>query len=281
MNYRSCYEGGAEILRNAQIPEPELDARLLLEFVCRTNRNDLLAHGEREVLPQNYERYMELLEKRVKRIPLQHILGTQEFMGLCFKVDEHVLAPRQDTEVLVERAIKSLKPGMRILDMCTGSGCILISLLHDKPTCEGIGVDISKDALAIAKENGNTLLSKNDNVQWLESDLFTAVMGKYDLIISNPPYIRTAVIEELMPEVKTYEPRIALDGKEDGLYFYKRIIDEAASFLNPGGELLFEIGYDQARDVSEYMQSHRFTQIEVIQDYAGLDRVVCGQMREF
>lgn len=270
---------GAERLGMANIPEAELDARLLLEYVCGTTRHDLLVHGDREVDNAMIDKYNEMLTRRENRIPLQHITGSQEFMGLNFVVNEHVLIPRQDTEILVEQAWKSAKGEKRILDMCTGSGCILISLLHLLPQCSGVGVDISKDALTVAKKNGESILQDKEQIQWIESDLFTNVQGEFDIIVSNPPYIRTKVIEELMPEVKEHEPILALDGLEDGLYYYKRITEEASGYLKAGGMIFYEIGYDQAEDVSTLLKSNGYTEIEVIRDYAGLDRVVCGKRR--
>lgn len=293
MIYRTLYQEGCSILAAAGVPEADLDARILLEYVCHTNRNDLLVHGDREVSREQEEIYLEYIAKRKERIPLQHITGEQCFCGLDFKVNGHVLIPRQDTEVLVERVLKDLRPGMRILDMCTGSGCILISLLNLSKVCTGVGVDISKDALEVAKENARRLLGEEaltaengqvvgedaKSVQFIESDLFSRVDGPYDVIVSNPPYIPSDVIPTLMPEVKNHEPILALDGTKNGLYFYKRITEESPAYLKAGGRLYFEIGHDQAYAVSTLMAAAGFEEIEVIKDYAGLDRVVCGRMR--
>ena len=278
MNYRECYEEGRKILAKAGIEEADLDARLLLEYVCHTNRSDLLAHGDRNVDNCQAESYLQWIKKRSERIPLQHLTGTQDFMGLTFKVSDKVLIPRQDTEILVEEVLKELHDGMRVLDMCTGSGCILISLLHYSNDCSGVGADISKEALEVAGENAEQLLGEDkvQNVSFVHSDLFEQVEGKFDIIVSNPPYIRTEVIDTLMPEVKEHEPRKALDGKADGLYFYDKIIKEGRSFLERGGMMFFEIGYDQAEDVSRMMKEAGFQEINVVQDYAGLDRVVYG-----
>ena len=318
MIYRDLYREGCSILTAAGVPEADLDARILLEYACHTNRNDLLVHGDLEVSREQEELYLESIAKRRERIPLQHITGEQCFCGLDFKVNEHVLIPRQDTEVLVERVLKDLKPGMRILDMCTGSGCILISLLSlsgSGPSgenvkdcggpegfkerngagvcraCSGVGVDISKDALEVAKENARRLLGEEalivqngqvvgddaKGVQFVESDLFASVSGTYDVIVSNPPYIPSDVICTLMPEVKNHEPLLALDGTKNGLYFYKRIAEESPAYLKKGGRLYFEIGHNQAYAVSTLMAAAGFEKIEVIKDYAGLDRVACGR----
>lgn len=273
MTYREWYEFGKKALSGAQIPEADLDARLLLEFVCRTNRNDLLVHGERKLTEEEAQSYEALIEKRAKRIPLQHLTGVQEFMGLEFQVSEQVLIPRQDTEILVEEVMREMQDGIRILDMCTGSGCILLSLLRYSNNCEGVGADISASALEIAGKNAERLGITAD---FLQSDLFEKVEGKFDIIVSNPPYIRTEVIEGLMPEVRDHEPRAALDGKEDGLFFYRKITDESRKYLVRGGWLFFEIGYDQGEAVKTYMEEAGFHEVEVKKDFAGLDRVVLG-----
>ena len=278
MTYRECYEKGCYILNEAGIEESTLDARLLLEAVCGTDRNDLLVHGERPVEPETEEKYFGWIGKRAGRIPLQQLTGEQDFMGLTFTVNENVLIPRQDTEILVEEVLKELHDGMRILDMCTGSGCILLSLLHYSNDCEGLGVDLSAEALEVAGRNVLKVLTpeKAEHAHFLQSDLFEKVEGKFEIIVSNPPYIASAEVEKLMPEVRDHEPRMALDGTEDGLYFYRRIIEEAGRHLVSSGMLFFEIGYDQGQAVSELMRTEGYREVQVVQDYAGLDRVVLG-----
>ena len=278
MTYRECYEKGSRILNEAGIEESTLDARLLLEAVCGTDRNDLLVHGEQPVAPEAEEKYLNWIRQRAEHIPLQQLTGEQDFMGLTFNVNEHVLIPRQDTEILVEEVLKELHDGMRILDMCTGSGCILLSLLHYSNDCEGLGVDLSAEALEVAGRNVLKVLppEKAEHAHFLQSDLFEKVEGKFEIIVSNPPYIASAEVDRLMPEVRDHEPRMALDGTEDGLEFYRRIIAEAGQYLVSSGMLFFEIGYDQGQAVSELMREHGYREVQVVQDYAGLDRVVYG-----
>lgn len=278
MTYRECYEQGCRTLQAAGIEEAALDARLLLEAVCGTDRNDLLVHGEQPVAPEAEEKYLNWIRQRAEHIPLQQLTGEQGFMGLTFSVNEHVLIPRQDTEILVEEVLKELHDGMRVLDMCTGSGCILLSLLHYSNDCEGLGVDLSAEALEVAGRNVLKVLTpeKAEHAHFLQSDLFEKVEGKFEIIVSNPPYIASAEVEKLMPEVRDHEPRMALDGTEDGLHFYRRIIEEAGKHLVSSGMLFFEIGYDQGQAVSELMRTEGYCDVQVVQDYAGLDRVVFG-----
>lgn len=303
MTYGELYRRGRDALEAAGVPEAELDARLLLEWVCGTDRNDLLAHGDRERSAGEQEEYERLIAGRKGRIPLQHLTGVQAFMGLEFAVDGHVLVPRQDTEVLVEEALRNLHDGMRILDMCTGSGCILISLLHYSNDCRGVGADISGEALAVARGNAERLLGasacawmrdgtevldgcgaddppcaedRQGRISLIESDLFDGIEGRFDIIVSNPPYIRSGEIPGLMPEVREHEPVLALDGGEDGLAFYRRIVEGCRAHLCGGGMLFLEIGYDQGEAVSGLLEEAGFLEVAVVKDYAGLDRVVWG-----
>ena len=289
--YKEAYLWGSHKLQEADIMEYELDARLLLEGICHTGRTDLLVHGDRELTEEQLAEYEKQIEKRSCRIPLQHIQGVTEFMGLTFRVNENVLCPRQDTEVLVEEVLRNLHDGMRILDMCTGSGCILLSLLHYSNDCVGVGVDLSEEALAVARENQELMESQElkdsqelmgdfelckPNISWIHSDLFDQVSGKYEIIVSNPPYIPTKVVDTLMPEVRDHEPHMALDGMLDGLFFYRKIVDQSVDYLPGGGMLFFEIGCDQAEEVSRMMEEKGFCDVHVVKDFAGLDRVVYG-----
>ena len=289
MTLREAYEYGQKQLQLAGIDDADLDAWYLLEFVTGISRTMYYVKMQNKILSEQEKQYREFIETRASHIPLQHITGVQEFMGLEFIVNEHVLVPRQDTEVLVESVLEVLEPGMKVLDMCTGSGCILISLMKlygtsqaettgevtkdEKMLC-GVGVDISDEALKVAKANGEKIGVKADFIQ---SDLFEKVSGKYDVIVSNPPYIRTVVIEELKEEVKCHDPFIALDGKEDGLYFYRKIVEKSLEYLSDGGRLLFEIGHDQGEEVKKLMEQAGFTGVTVKKDLAGLDRVVLGK----
>ena len=283
MTYREIYQQGFDTLVDAGVPDAKLDARLLLEYVCGTTQHDMILNGNRVLNEQEQARYEELIAKRASRIPLQHLTGVQEFMGYTFKVNKHVLVPRQDTEILVEEALQFLKPEMTVLDMCTGSGCILLSLLALGQDVTGTGVDISAKALQVATENVKQISAQADkdlSATFLESDLFEKVTGKFDMIVSNPPYIASAVIDTLEPEVRLHEPLNALDGTADGLYFYERIVAESRDYLKENGLLIFEIGHDQGEAVSDFMKKAGFQGVYVKKDYAGLDRVVVGFFSE-
>lgn len=275
MNYRKLYETGKDRLEKAGIQEAALDARLLLEEVCRTDRNTLLVHGDRAVTEEEETQFRIFIERRSTHEPLQQITGWQEFMGLRFYVTEDVLVPRQDTETLVEEVMRYLRDGMEILDVCTGSGCILLSLLRYSNGCRGVGCDISEKALAVAGQNAKEL---GISAQFIQSDLFESIEGRFEYIVSNPPYIRKDMIPTLMEEVRDHEPLIALDGGEDGLDFYRKITREATEHLYSGGMLFFEIGYDQGEAVKNLLLEDGYTDVEVQQDLAGLDRVVTGCM---
>ena len=343
---------GKKILKNAGIVEADLDAWYLFEqsfgisraqyFLCarenivgstaqkiavQEQHGDLLESGNAldcaELwLKEKLSAYEHALKKRAARIPLQQIIGRQEFMGLTFFVNEHVLIPRQDTETLVELVLQEQKDkDISILDMCTGSGCIAVSLKKLGGYAHVEGADISEESLKVAKRNSEEILENNDvnndavssrteqiqnctnltnnqnkqdnseermvseasklsqaGVTFRHSDMFSNFpeTEQFDVIVSNPPYIPSAVIEELEPEVRDHEPRGALDGTADGLYFYRILAEECAKHLTPGGHVYFEIGYDQGMAVKELLDNHGFKDTRVIQDLAGKDRVVCG-----
>lgn len=265
---------GRRQLQEAGIADAALDAWYLLEYIGKYDKSYYYLHGREEIDEEVLQNYQVLVKKRAERVPLQYITGVQMFMGLEFKVNPYVLIPRQDTETLVETALAVCKPGMRVLDLCTGSGCILISLLHLCEGLVGVGSDISKQALLVARENAKA----NDvDAEWVRSDLFSNLSGTFDAIVSNPPYIPSRVIDTLMPEVRDFEPVEALDGHEDGLFFYDRILQECHGFLNPGGYLMLEIGYDQGEAVSERMRQVGLLDVRVIRDLCGNNRVVCGR----
>ena len=274
MNYTEAFLMGMQKLKEAEIGEAQLDARLLLEEVCGTDHNTLLCHGDREVSEAEEEQYRKALEQRAVHVPLQHLLGYQDFMGLRFQVNEYVLIPRQDTEILVEEAMRYLHDGMRILDLCTGSGCILLSLLHYSNDCEGVGVDISQEALRVAAQNAELLDIKAD---FLKSDLYEKVTGKFDLLVSNPPYIERKVIPTLMEEVREYDPYIALDGGEDGLDFYRRICEGAKQRLNEHGKLFLEAGYGEAEEIKKMLEND--FNVEIIKDISGIDRIIKAELK--
>ncbi len=275
MTIRELLNQGIRELKSAGFTEAESDARLLLEYLCGIDRARLLSDGDSEVSQEDVACYNDAITRRLSHEPVQYITGYQNFMGLEFRVSSGTLIPRQDTETLVEEVLRHNMDGNRILDMCTGTGCILLSILKYSNGCIGIGADIDSDAILTARENSREL---GIEATFVESDLFENINNDrcYDIIVSNPPYIRSDVIAELMPEVRDYEPVKALDGAEDGLDFYRRIMNAAGEYLKKEGMIFFEIGYDQATDVCNIMQNAGFEDIEVVKDLAGLDRVVKG-----
>ena len=228
MTYREAIALGEKILSMAKIEDAKNDAWLLLSMACKIDHTYYYVHMDEDLTVEQTKEYESLVKKRAERIPLQYITGEQEFMGFTFHVNSSVLVPRQDTETLVEEAIKVIRPGMKVLDMCTGSGCILISIMKNVPDIEGLGCDISKQALIVAKENAKL---NEVSANFERSDLFENVMETYDVIVSNPPYIPTEEILTLMPEVSQFEPMQALDGREDGLYFYRKIVKECRNYF--------------------------------------------------
>lgn len=274
MTFEGALEYGKEILQKAGVADYELDAWYLMEYACKMDKSRYYLMINDEMADEKFLEYELLLRKRAERVPLQYITGSQEFMGLEFKVNSHVLIPRQDTETLVEEALKVLEPGMEVLELCTGSGCVIISLLKQKEI-RGTASDISKQALLIAKEN-----ARNNQVEprLVRSDLFQNITGMYDMVIANPPYIPTGTLETLMPEVKNFEPVEALDGGEDGLYFYREIVRQGKGFLKSNGYLCLEIGHDQGGRVAFLMEENGYRNVRVMKDLAGNDRVVRGNL---
>ncbi len=277
MNLNDLNEKIISILNEAEIKEAELEAFYIIEHGMELSRPMFFLKKKDRVSEQDINDCIAIAQKRRQHVPLQYILGTQEFMGLNFKVTSDVLIPRQDTEGLVEEVLKYIRPGMKVLDMCTGSGCIAVSIAKYAENVQVSAVDISRKALEIARENAE---ANHVQVNFIESDMFQQIAQTYDMIISNPPYIKSHVVAALMPEVRDYEPHLALDGKEDGLYFYRKLARESGKFLVPGGMLCLEIGYDQGPDVAKMLQEQGFLKVRVKQDLCGLDRNVYGNMPE-
>ena len=268
---------GTKMLTQAGIDEAELDARYILEYITGLNSAQYFIHSEDIIEKDKAEEFFRLIERRSKRIPLSYVIGTRDFFGLTFKVDENVLIPEQETELLVEEVIK-YSEGKSVLDMCTGSGCIAISIaLFGKPS-KVAASDISEKALEVARENAKSL--KAGEISFIQGDMFENVTDKFDIIVSNPPYIETGEIDELMPEVRDYIPRLALDGDIDGLKFYRIISKEAVKKLNKNGRIFYEIGYNQSRAVASILLENGFTDVKIMKDYSGLDRIVMAKLDE-
>ena len=279
MTFFELWKWGEKRLADSGIREADLDAKYLLLEAFEMDLAHFLLR-EQEQVPSTDGRtreYSDAVLARASRVPLQYLTGKQDFMGLTFHVDERVLIPRQDTETLAELVLReNPEKNIRLLDLCTGSGCLAVSLAVLGGYEEVDAGDISPDALEVAEENGRRL---GGNVHFVESDLFSALdPGKaYDVIVSNPPYIPTEVIEGLEPEVRDYEPRMALDGSGDGLAFYRRLAAESPSHLKPGGRLYLGIGWDQGESVEALLRENGFEDIEVVRDDAGNCRVVRGK----
>ena len=281
---KELYQKGSDLLKEAQIPDWDYDSRVLLEWTCNITRMDLLLDPNKGIRKEDADRFLTYINRRCCHEPLQYLIGEWEFMGLPFKVNPNVLIPRQDTECLIEWILEEEKAAEReedsqiveLVDVCTGSGCIAISLdlLLKKQNALFVrtdAVDISKGALETAM--GNNAMNQAD-VTFIESNMFENVEKAYDIIVSNPPYIPTNVVDGLMAEVVEYEPRLALDGMEDGLYFYRILAKEGKNHLKTGGRLYLEIGHDQGETVPAILKEEGFTQIEVRKDLAGNDRCV-------
>ena len=261
---------GRDRLEKSDVPDADIDADILWQYLSGMNRMDMIMAREDDVDDDKSEAYMKLIEKRSTRIPLQYITGEQNFMGYDFDTAEDVLIPRMDTETLVETALKLVKDAdhnVDVLDMCCGSGCIGVSF----------GLWNKNSRIVLARRNVAKLCAGDDRFEVVRTDLFEQISGKYDLILSNPPYIRSDVIETLMPEVREHEPHLALDGTADGLYFYRIIADKAREYIKDEGYVVFEIGNDQAEDVQYLLVDSGYDDIHVVQDLSGNDRVVYGR----
>lgn len=279
VDLKTALEIGIERLLKKEYNNPMLEAKLLLAYVLGIDKDDLFFRLSEEIPEDKLEKYYELLEKRASGYPVQYILGNQEFMGLEFEVGEGILVPRPDTETLVENIIKIAEEKysgklIRILDMCTGSGAIAVSLAKYIPNSMVDAADISDKAVKTAEKNAEKNQT-DDRLSVIKSDLFENIKRDYEIIVSNPPYIETEVLKTLQTEVSEYEPKLALDGGEDGLDFYRKIIKESPKHLKEDGVLGLEIGYNQGKAVSELMRPF-FYNIEIIKDLGGNDRVVIG-----
>ena len=272
---------GADVLKEAEIADWNYDSRVLLEWICQFSRMDLILYPSMEVEDGKVLEYKAYIKRRAEHEPLQYLMGEWEFMGLPFQVNPSVLIPRQDTEVLIEWILeRESREGnlssKNILDVCTGSGCIAISLdvlwrEKNLSPWKVEALDISTEALRTARANNEL---NHGRVLFHESNMFEHIEETYDVIVSNPPYIPTKVVDGLMAEVVRHEPRLALDGMEDGLHFYRILAHEGRQHLKPGGRLYLEIGHDQGQTVPEILEKEGFTEIEVRKDLAGLDRCV-------
>ncbi len=279
LTYRQMCHNGAAILANAGITDAEYDSFALLEYITGMDRTAYILNGSKSVPGDIAERYDAVIDRRSSHIPLQHITGQAWFYGRGFNVNSDVLVPRQDTEVLVSEALKVINAKDSVLDMCTGSGCIIITLALEKKLGRALGADISEAALKVASGNREKLGA--DDVTFVKSNIFSDINVNddelFDVIVSNPPYIATGEIETLTEEVRIHDPYIALDGLEDGLHFYREITQQSMNYIKSGGWLLYEIGCTQAHDVSDIMSEYGYSNIKVIKDLAGLDRVVMGR----
>ena len=263
------------------IDSPRLDAEILLAHVLHKERIYLYAHYDEPMNGEELAAYRAMVKQRADRLSVAHILGTKAFMGLDFKVSEDVLIPRPETEMLVETVVAAAKgTAPAIIDIGTGSGAIILSLLHYLPQATGTGVDISPKALAIAAENGRTL-SLDGRVTWIESDLFTKVpKGACDWLVSNPPYLTKGDMEQLQPEVR-HDPALALYGGDDGLDFYRRIAADSPAFVKVGGHCAVEIGAGQADDVTAiFCTGGAYEHDQTVKDYGGIDRVLVFSRKE-
>ena len=274
------FNKSVEYLKKNGVPSALVDTEYIFSEVLKVSRNTLKYSMSREIKEEDKNKIREMLMLRAKnRKPLQYILGEWEFYGLPFKVRENVLIPRPDTEILVEQCIQLMREieEPNILDIGSGSGAISIAIANELKSSSVTGVDINEDAIRLANEN--KVLNKVENVNFMKSDLFEKLDEdfKYDLIVSNPPYITKDEYETLMPEVKNFEPKNALTDLGDGLYFYREISKKAEAYLKDTGYLAFEIGYKQAKDVSKILEDNNFAILSVVKDYGGNDRVVLAK----
>lgn len=280
MILKELYDEGVDILDESGIESPEVDAFYLLEYATRTSRASYLLNKNEEQDPESAELYMKLVNARADHIPYQYLTGNADFMGFRINVTPDVLIPRLDTEVLCDEACRLINDGDRVLDMCTGSGCIAIAIKGIRPEAVVTACDISEKALTVARENAaaNAKEPGTGEIRFIRSDLFEGISGEmFDMIVSNPPYVTEGEYAELAPEVREHEPKLALTAGEDGLDIYRRLIPGAREHLKPAGRLLMEIGCSQGEAVGQLMEQAGFKDVKIIKDLAGLDRVILGR----
>jgi len=265
-------------LKAAGIDQPSIDARLMLEVAADVSRTEIVTDPYRELSAEQEATLEDYLSRRARREPVSHIIGRKGFWKILLQVNKNVLTPRPETEVIVDEVLKAFPEQMpfSMLDLGVGSGTILLAVLAERPAAKGLGVDASDDALAVAKDNAANL-DLNTRAAFLHGD-WTAGLGDatFDLVVSNPPYIPTAVIETLEPEVRDHEPRLALDGGTDGLDAYRLLAPEILRVLKPGGMFAVEIGYDQSKDVEALFNAAGAQQVRTVKDLSTHDRVVTG-----
>ena len=273
-SYRKLFAKAVDLLKSSDIENVEYDIKAILTDTFGVDLNKFILDMDNEFEPDKdlEAKYLSRIEKRKEHIPLQYIINKQNFYGLDFYVDESVLIPRYDTENIVDRIVKDCKENkcLSVLDLCTGSGCIAVSL--KKCGFEKVyAADISDKALAVAKHNAKL---NNADIIFLQSDLYENFPKeiRFDIIVSNPPYISTDKIAELETQVKDFEPKLALDGGKDGLDFYKKILKLSKDFINKSGRLYLEIGYDQAKEVVDLAKKEEYYNIQIIKDLSGRDR---------
>lgn len=265
------------ITRLSNLEDPRLETEILLAHALKIKHSTLITDQLRAIEPLRQTLFEQFIARRLKYEPTAYIVGYQPFLGLDFKVDKRVLIPRPETELLVENALSLISHSsldichFSVVDVGTGSGCIAITLAKKLPTAKVIAIDLSVNALALAKENA---ITHGVNVSFLEGDLLSPLKEKVDLIVSNPPYIPTADLAGLDPDVKDWEPVGALDGGNDGLDYIRRLIKDAPAHLNPGGKLMFEFGFGQAATIRQLFSINpNYKDIIIINDYAGIPRI--------
>ena len=280
-----AYFWASKILSANDIPAPYAEAEYLLAHALKCDKKEVIVNHDRVFLDNEADLFKELIDRRLKREPSQHIIGEEKFWGLSFKVTKDVLIPRPETQLLVKESLKEAKnfsPEVNVIDLCTGSGCIAVCMALELPESKVYAIDLSDKALAVARENAKKH-GVDKRITFLEGDLLNpleplGLKGKIDLFLSNPPYVSKKMMEELQPEIELYEPMLAVAGGEDGFDYYRQIIPEAAEYLKPGGHLILEIGYGQEDGtVSLIEEATVYKEIEVKKDFAEIDRVVKAQ----